>query len=141
LGGQLGVTLPATALDLFRRKYLRQWVYTNRHYVGCSEYGLIRGDDEKPDCHGCMHDFIREAYFGGRSEIFRMLFAPYVDDKGKSIDSAVMLDYNSHYPNCMLEPMPVGEAMQYENLTEKEIYANAKHYTGIVECDVEIPTD
>ena len=35
LGGQLGVTLPSTALDIFRRRYLKTDIYTNRHYADC----------------------------------------------------------------------------------------------------------
>lgn len=149
LGGQLGITLPATALDLFRRKYLKEDISTNRHWRACPEYGVTTSKPDTEACRGCMHEFIRGAYFGGRSEIFRMRFAPYVEKVGNpddfetevedKIDHALMYDFNSHYPNCMLAAMPTGDAIEMEGLDEKAIYSNAKQYTGLVECDVEIP--
>lgn len=148
LGGQLGVTLPSTALDVFRRKFLREDISTNRHWRKCPEHGQTQKKGVEEVCKGCMHEFIREAYFGGRSEIFRMKFAAYLAEIGDEwaskkvkIDKALMYDFNSHYPNCMLSAMPTGEAIELEGLNEQAIYENAKQYTGIVECDVEIPDD
>jgi hypothetical protein len=54
---------------------------------------------------------------------------------------ARLYDINSHYPACMLEPMPTGEAIECDGLEEMHIYSNAKRMTGIVECDVFIPED
>lgn len=141
LGGQLGLTLPATSLDIFRRAYQREDIHTNRHYLKCPEYGVARKRGEVPACIGCMHDFIRLAYFGGRTEIYRMQFEPWIDATGKRIDTAEMWDINSHYPNCMLEPMPVGPAVEMEGLSQAEVYSNARRMMGIVECDVYIPED
>jgi hypothetical protein len=42
LGGQLGMTLPASAMDLFRRRFLREFL-ENAHLAGCP------GDRECPD--------------------------------------------------------------------------------------------
>ncbi len=147
LGGQLGITLPATALDLFRRKFQKDDVSTNRHWKTCPEYGVVQKKGVEVTCKGCMHDFIRQSYFGGRSEIFRMKFSPY-DEKPSDeefservdhIDHAFMYDFNSHYPNMMLAAMPTGEAIELEGLDEQAIYNNAKQFTGIVDCDVDVP--
>jgi hypothetical protein len=189
LGGQLGITLPSTSLDLYRRAFQRDDVHTNRHYLGCPNHGVslkkgvaqakcppkYAGFDEKGNprvTHCCLHEFIREAYFGGRTEIYRMSFNPYYvpkslppwksltkfkhyergfdyedvvnyrDDKwGQWVRRANLYDINSHYPHCMLEPMPVGPAIEMEGLTEAQVYSNASRLVGMVNCDVYIPED
>ena len=47
--GEVGITAPATAVKLLRRRYLRQPIKRNEH----------------------THDFVRRGYFGGRVEVFR----------------------------------------------------------------------
>ena len=133
LGGEIGPTLPSTSLDLFRRRYLREYIHTNRHFIECPDHGKKPGDSV---CHGCGHDFIRKAYYGGRAEIFRMKFAP-----SPGHERAKLYDVNSMYPACMLEPMPVGPGIVVEGpeVTEAFVYKNAKGKTGIVECDVYVP--
>lgn len=135
LGGEIGPTLPSTSLDLFRRRYLRQWIHTNRHFVECPDHGKKPGDSV---CHGCGHDYIRKAYYGGRAEIFRMMFKP-----SKGHERAKLYDVNSMYPACMMEAQPVGPGfvMEGPEVTEEFIYKNAKHKTGIIECDVYVPED
>lgn len=133
MGGQIGPTLPSTALDLFRRRFLKEDIYTNRHTVGCESYGK----GLTTECKGCGHEFIRKAYYGGRAEIFRMEF----DGKTKGHEVARLYDVNSMYPACMLEPMPVGPGMVIEGLTEELVYKNALRKIGIVDCDVEVPAD
>ena len=134
LGGQIGPTLPATSLDLFRRKYLKTDVHTNRHFLGCPDYGK---DPKKTECKGCGHNFIRAAYAGGRSEIFRTSFTP-----SPGHEEAYLYDVNAMYAAMMLEAMPVGEGIvPDQELTEADVYANALHRTGIVDCDVMIPGD
>lgn len=135
LGGQLGPTLPATSLDLFRRRYQRDDIYTNRHFLTCKDYGKKIAESE---CEGCGHEFIRDAYFGGRTEIFRMKYSAAYDHDHPE---AYLFDVNSMYPACMLAPMPVGSGVLVEDLTEAQVYSNAKIKTGIVDCDVEIPDD
>ncbi len=140
LGGQLGVTLPATALDLFRRKFLKDDIHTSRHSAVCPEFEEEHKSKAKDACQGCLHQLFRDAYFGGRTEIFTMRFEPYVNSKGETISTGDMYDFSSHYAACMLEPMPTGSATECEGLSEEDIFANAKRgYIGIVECDVEIP--
>ncbi|MGK2953689.1 MAG: DNA polymerase [Thiobacillus sp.] len=172
LGGQVGITLPATSLDLWRRKYLHEDIYTNRHFRECAEYGkeYEKGKSPKGGCRNCLHKFIRKSYFGGRSEIFRMSFVSKewmeaaarelanakttrarkleLRDQLKAVEgvevlpgTAKLYDINSHYPACMLEPMPTGEAIEVDGMEEKHVYSNAKRMTGIVECDVYIPED
>lgn len=135
LGGQVGPTLPSTSLDLFRRRFLRDYIHTNRHFLGCEDHGVNPQDSK---CAGCGHEFIRKAYYGGRAEIFRMRFLP---SKGHEV--AYLYDVNSMYPACMLESMPVGPGVveQGKHVNEKFVYTNAKLKTGIVDCTVHIPHD
>lgn len=172
LGGQVGITLPSTSLDLWRRRYLREDIFTNRHFRDCPEWGkeYAKGKAPKERCRNCLHKFIRRSYFGGRSEIFRMAFVSQewteaaarelassktprarkkeLREQLKAVEGVEVLkgpaklyDINSHYPACMLEGMPIGEAVEAEGLEEKHVYSNAKRMTGIVECDVFIPED
>lgn len=131
LGGQVGPTLPSTALDLFRRRFLKEDIYTNRHFKNCPDYGT---PPLQAACHGCGHDFIRKAYYGGRAEIFRMMFKP-----SKGHETAKLYDVNSMYPACMLEPMPIGPGTAVDGLTPEQVFRNARLKTGIVDCLVEIP--
>lgn len=177
LGGQMGITLPSTSMDLFRRAFQKDDIHTNRHWLSCPLHGepLKKGDKRRcadGKSYACLHDFIRDAYFGGRTEIFRMAFNPYFEVKrlpadinrlrwnvsergydysgviryrddpwGQWVRHANLYDVNSHYPNCMLEPMPVGPAVEMHGLTESQVYNNARRLVGIVECEVEIPDD
>lgn len=79
LGGEVGITAAATSMRTFRRAYLSGEI--NRH----SEH----------------HEFIREAYYGGRVEIHR-----------KTGDGLRYYDINSCYPYVMLGPVPTGEQCQ-----------------------------
>lgn len=226
LGGEMSVTLPSTALNIYRRAFLKQDVYTNRHLASCewasqkdkkndekarkaksrkatnhggqpsaqdgggniphgrgenrplsahggtlhvggirantrkhgsdgggSDGGVPRTDGTRPrsvsrkrerdsggrleECRGCAHEFIREGYYGGRTEIFRTVFHP-----SPGHETASLYDINSHYPHCMLDAMPVG-VMTYVDgrLTEQDVMTNARVSIGIVDCDVYIPPD
>lgn len=181
LGGQIGVTLPATSLDLYRRRFQYRDVFVNRHWINCPEYRVEPKDQRSDRCivadktneSSCMHEYIRKAYFGGPAQIFRTTFVGakaierdnearqfqtegervkhglprylLTDEERSSFDLrfpvAKMYDINSHYPACMLEPMPVGEAIEFTDLPEQSIYSNAMNFVGIVEADVEIPGD
>ena len=78
LGGELGLTVASTALKTFRRTFLEHDIQTYHDY----------------------DDVIRQAYYGGRTEIFRM-YAP----EGKYF----CYDINSMYPAVMKEGLyPVG---------------------------------
>lgn len=138
MGGEIQSTLPSTSLDLFRRRYQRDDIYSNRHFISCPSYGEARKSsrfDKEKVCEGCGHEFIRNAYYGGRSEIFRMNFTP-----SKGHELAYLFDVNSMYPACMLNPMPIGQGTLLQDIDEDDLYRNAALRTGIVECDVEIPS-
>lgn len=49
LGGEVGVTAPATAMKTFRRSYLKAPIHRHTEH----------------------HDFVRSAYYGGRVEVYR----------------------------------------------------------------------
>ena len=79
---------------------------------------------------GCLHDFIRRGYYGGRVEVLTEKF----DGPGQ----LSLGDFNSMYPAVMLEPMPmelkaIGPTFDFDRM--------AKHYLGFVECEVYIPKD
>ena len=140
LGGQIGPTLPSTSLDLFRRKFQRKKIYTGRHLSGCPDYGkkpVKPKPGKKPTgCPGCGYAFTRSAYFGGRSEIFRMGFEP-----SPGHEEAELYDVNSMYPAAMLSGMPIGPGIKTYGLSEQDVYDNHQRMTGIVEATVEIPED
>ncbi len=133
LGGEVGVTLPATAMKLYRRKYLGQngaprKIPRHKHwYKDCPEKIAARDGAEPVNCEGCLHPFIRRAYYGGRTEIFRL--------KGKGLH---YFDLNSSYPASMLEDMPAGEkAEDFGKIDERMLPG----YIGFVECTVYIPPE
>lgn len=150
LGGEVGVTAPATAMKLFRRRYLgKQWIHRNAHLASCD--GLCRGKEEPPPkgvvvcerlqcdgtCHGCAHQWARKGYYGGRTEMFQE-WAP----KG-----AVYYDLNSSYPTSMLEAMPTGKMREPDTsrMTVPQALKFFKklrdRHVGFVECVVHIPKD
>lgn len=111
LGGQLRLTNPSTAMDLFRRKFLK--------------YGI-----KKPP--KILRDYIRKAYFGGRTEVFfrgvvsSKNFADSAEKiyrlkKGKLkqygfhlVDGISYVDVNSLYPYSMKYfPSPIEIIGQY----------------------------
>lgn len=174
LGAKMQGTAPATAMDLFRRRFLgKSTIYLNRHFEPCKELHLppvhrpqvastrawLGGNkvllpgkryriwpnapgtklplriDELPEdeeiCKGCGHEFLQEFMQGGRSEIFRL--------RGRHLR---YYDVNSHYPNCMLEKMPVGKATVFErgeSDSEEDIRRRAKSLIGFVHCKAWIP--
>jgi len=122
LGGEVGITTPSTAMRLFRRKYLAHglapmMIPRHLHWKACN-------DDA---CLGCLHSWVRDGYYGGRTEIHRM--------KGKNLK---YYDLNSSYPASMMFTMPAGNKIEADTY-EPERYA--KKYTGFVECTVYIPPE
>ena len=122
LGGEVGITTPSTAMKLFRRKYMGQeatptLIPRHLHFVRCKE----------DECLGCLHTWVRQGYYGGRTEIHRM--------KGVNLK---YYDLNSSYPASMMLDMPAGNKIESKTY-EPERYA-AK-YTGFVECTVYIPPE
>jgi len=122
LGGEVGITAPSTAVKLLRRKYMEDGskLHRNIHFDDCSL------EDE---CQGCAHDFFRAAYFGGRTEIFRMMGVGFY------------YDVNSSYPFSMTKYMPVGEMTELGENQDFTRYASNEQYIGFVRCTVDIPED
>lgn len=140
IGGATSVTAAGTAMNTFRRRYQKRPIYRNAHFPKCDKkcgrrHCQIEECRRKPhsetECHGCLHDFIREAFFGGRTEVFRRYGT-----------RCVYYDVNSSYPTSMLYEMPVGKARVFPERTSLQTLRTlAKQYIGFVECTIEIPTD
>lgn len=80
IGGEVGMTAAATSMKSYRRGY--------------QKFAIER--------HSAHHEFFREAYFGGRVEVFR-----------KKAENLHYYDINSSYPHSMLAPMPVGRLVEF----------------------------
>jgi DNA polymerase family B len=121
MGGEVGITAPSTAVKLLRRKYLKpeEKIYRNIHFSECNDEA----------CEGCAHQFIRTAYFGGRTEVYQF--------RGEGW----YYDVNSSYPFSMKKPMPVGEMEVTGENEDFTRYLNPNHWVGFVRCTVEIPRD
>jgi hypothetical protein len=102
--GEVGITAPSTAMKLLRRRYLKRPINRNEE----------------------THDFVREAYFGGRVEPFEC--------KGENLS---YFDVNSSYPASMLHPMPGGMAIWWEH--EPPPKRAMKERIGFCDVNVRIP--
>lgn len=134
LGGDVGITAPATAMSLYRHKYLKHSIRRNKHFAACEEGRIAPDMDEDGnllECHGCLHKFVRQAYYGGRTEIFM-----------EEANNARYFDINSSYPRAMMDPMPTGKATEVGPNQDLAVYrAMRKRKIGFMECEVEIPPD
>lgn len=79
-GGEMGLTAPATAMRTFRRAFLKAPISRDT----------------------ATHAFVREGYFGGRTEV--------LISEGHHLSD---FDLNSSYPAAMMQPMPVGDAQTW----------------------------
>ena len=106
--GKLGLTIASTSLNTFKKGYLsREIKMTDRE----------------------TNDEMKKAYFGGRTEIFRM-FLP--EKKYRCYD------VNSLYPYVMFNHrFPVGKPKNIKNPKVKDIKENM----GITKCKVTAPDD
>lgn len=123
LGGEIGITAPATSMKLYRRKYLGQGsaprkVPRYQHWDNCTM---------KASCPGCAHEWIRRGYYGGRTEPFRM--------HGKGLH---YYDINSSYVAAMREFMPVDGRMVEQGKIDWNFFSS---HAGFAECTVRIPAD
>lgn len=123
MGGEVGVTTPATAMKLYRREFLGRGegnpakIPRHAHYMNCADIKT---------CKGCAHEWVRDAYYGGRTEVFRM--------QGENLH---YYDINSSYVAAMRETMPGGDRM-VEKRYRPELH---EKYVGFVQCTVTIPED
>jgi hypothetical protein len=140
MGGDVGITAPATAMKLLRMRFLRQddLIYRNIHFPDCpsfqkekpidlAEIAKQKTREVDEECQGCAHEFFRSAMAGGRTEVFqREGWGWYYD-------------VNSSYPYSMKNPMPAGEmTMLGENENFTGLVDKGRH-VGFVRCTVEVP--
>ncbi len=128
LGGDIGVTAPATSMLTFRRRFLSKDIPINRHFADCKAR-----DDENHTCvGGCLHLFVRRGYYGGRVERLRAAFVAR-----NSNDHLNVGDVNSMYPAAMLEPMPT----EYVGARHGpiDIHKMSRFWLGFIECTVFVP--
>jgi hypothetical protein len=110
IGGDLGLTIASTSLKTFTRSYQKKPFFM---------------------CSKTMNDELRNAYFGGRTEIFRMI-APVKDDY------YYYYDINSLYPFVMKKyPYPISRPIVINN-PDTLIYMEND---GITNAKVNAPTD
>ena len=127
LGGELGMTAPATAMKLFRRTFMGkdgvpERIDRHQHWPDCR--GIRNGR-----CLGCAHEWIRAGYCGGRTEIHEFY--------GERLR---YYDLNSSYVHAMRGKMPIGErridvgALEWRRHTSR-----GGRFGGFCECTVTIP--
>lgn len=105
-GGEMGLTAPATAMKTFRRSFLKEAIQRDTH----------------------THDFVRESYFGGRTEVIipEGWFLAY-------------FDFNSSYPAAMTERMPVGDARSWGDSEPPQQWQDER--IGYCRVTVRVPDD
>lgn len=137
LGGEVGMTTPSTSMRLFRRGYLGQEGVPGRidryaHWDDC------KGAEDET-CGGCCHAWVRQGYYGGRTELF--------ETYGTDIH---YYDINSSYVASMTEEMPIGKRRvevfpEPVELGVRTDYDHRWHTQGIaggfVECTVYVPPE
>lgn len=151
MGGEMGITAPSTAMKLFRRKYMGKglspaMVPQHRHAKECTgsqptPHPRRKSVGETEPCTGCLHRWVRGAYYGGRTEVYRA--EPYWVGR-RTVYGGQGLSYydiNSSYPRAMLESMPAGVLKEYgPRKTRADFERLAIMAVGFVECEVEIPS-
>jgi len=126
IGGQTGITIASTALKTFSGRYQKTGLYM---------------------CDKKTNDEFRQAYFGGRTEIFKMN-APELKD-----DYYLYYDINSLYPHVMKEyPYPVSQptvlkypslsvVLESEGITEADVIAPKGLYAPILPSKIKMGYD
>lgn len=134
LGGDVGLTAPSTAMNLYRRRFLPRegWIERSAHFPGCS--GVCQGCDRREcngECHGCAHAFVRQGYYGGRTEVWER-------QSGRDL---LYYDLNSSYPASMMMPMPAGAMIVPQTRSVEWFRELRRTHIGFVEADIFIPQD
>jgi hypothetical protein len=126
IGGDLGLTIASTSLKTFKRGYQKNVLMM---------------------CDRPINDELRNAYFGGRTEIFRM-YAPEI--KGKYY---FYYDINSLYPFVMHEnDFPVSKPqvivspddkvyLENEGITKAHVVTPDKLYVPVLPTKIKLKTD
>lgn len=118
LKGEVGMTAASTAMKTYRRAFQK---FPIERHDGRTAAQIAKGIKSK------NHEFFRQAYFGGRVEIFK-----------KKCEGVRYYDINSAYPAAMLEPMPVGKMI--ECIGEPPAWIR-KGRIGFARVNVYVPTD
>lgn len=129
LGGEVGMTAPATSMKLFRRKFLGRGTSPKKvpryqHWDGCTKLDEITGGP----CKGCAHAWIRRGYYGGRTELF--------EGRGEGL---FYFDINSSYVAAMRDRMPVDDRVVLIGTSASIDWRMMKTHAGFAECSVYIP--
>lgn len=132
LHGEVGITAPSTAMNVYRRAFLpkEKWIDRSAHFPECD--GTCRGCDRRTcdkACHGCMHAWVRRGYYGGRTEVWGR-------QSGRDLKYQ---DINSSYPASMMHPMPAGLAVVPKSTSLFWFKELRRTHIGFVECDVYVP--
>ena len=145
LGGQLKSTIGSCAMDLYRRKFLKE----NIHKEYCINKTFENGETVK--------EFIFRGYRGGRTETFKrgdtdkridtekiIKFEMNRNDKlkrqHKPIHKYRSYDFNSMYMDCMRGKFPKpSSAIMRENRYGHLDIKNILKYDGVSECEVVVP--
>jgi hypothetical protein len=99
------------------------------HNLGKEKSKKNQKEPANEACNACLHDWIRKAYYGGRTEVYRSF--------GRGLS---YYDINSSYPRAMLEDMPGGVVKQYGSKKGIADFDRIeKDAIGFVECEVFIP--
>jgi hypothetical protein len=109
-------------MKVFRRKFMHAPIETNRHFPGCPD----------PACRGCLHEWIRRGYYGGRTEVF--------EERFEGPGDLNVGDFNSMYPSVMQERMPCFFVAVEEGACDWRKYLHKKR-VGFIDCTVSIPED
>jgi hypothetical protein len=121
LGGEVGITAPATSMKIFRKKYLKKAIPRHAHWPECKSV----------ECRGCFHEWVRRSYHGGRTELFEL--------EG---DDVRYFDINSSYVYALTQLMPVGNRMvTHGGIDWSMCVSRGGEWIGFAECTVRIPTD
>lgn len=122
LGGEIKMTISSTAMNLFRRKYLRFPIINEKETL----------QDEN------IFDFIYESYYGGRTEAFSRGKLPTTKlDDGTSSCAYKCFDLNSLYPSCMLNEFPLPRSAKMIHGGTKRVF----DFEGISEITFTTPTN
>lgn len=105
-GGEMGLTAPATAMKTFRRAFLPAPISRDT----------------------ATHAFVREGYFGGRTEV--------LISEGSFLGD---YDVNSSYPDAMTKGMPVGDAQTWGSSVPPKEWLTSR--IGFCRVTVHVPDD
>jgi hypothetical protein len=125
LGGEVGMTAPATSMKLYRREFLPVnkggpgKIQRHRHFFGCG--------CDRSAVGGCLHSWIRRGYYGGRTEVYQVY--------GEGLR---YYDFNSSYAKSLCEDMPAGDRTIDKGIIRWE---RREKNVGFAECTVYVPPD